>query len=35
MTDGKLLDLLMSNLVEPKCIQPTFIIDYPEILRLV
>lgn len=27
---GKLIDLLLSNFVEPKLIQPTFIIDYPE-----
>jgi len=29
---GQLLDGLMSNLVEPKIIQPTFIIDYPKII---
>jgi len=27
---GQLLDLLMSKLVEPKLIQPTFVIDYPK-----
>ncbi len=27
---GKLIDALLSNFVEPKLIQPTFIIDYPE-----
>ncbi|MFP4641269.1 MAG: lysine--tRNA ligase [Dehalococcoidia bacterium] len=27
---GKLIDGLLSNFVEPKLIQPTFIIDYPE-----
>ncbi len=26
---GKLLDVLVSNLVEPKLIQPTFLLDYP------
>ena len=26
---GKLLDLLVSNLVEPHLVQPTFLIDYP------
>ena len=26
---GKLFDILMSNLVEPKLIQPTFILEYP------
>jgi lysyl-tRNA synthetase class 2 len=28
-TRGKLIDTLLSNYVEPKLIQPTFIIDYP------
>lgn len=27
---GQILDLLMSKLVEPKLIQPTFVIDYPK-----
>ena len=27
---GQLLDLLMSKLVEPNLIQPTFVIDYPK-----
>ena len=27
---GQLLDALMSNLVEPKLINPTFVIDYPK-----
>ena len=27
---GQLLDLLMSELVEPKLIDPTFVIDYPK-----
>jgi lysyl-tRNA synthetase class 2 len=29
---GQMLDALMSNLVEPKLINPTFIIDYPKII---
>ena len=29
---GQLLDLLMSKLVEPKLIQPTFVIDYPKVI---
>ena len=27
---GQILDELMSQLVEPKLIQPTFVIDYPK-----
>ena len=27
---GQLLDALMSNLVEPKLINPTFVVDYPK-----
>ncbi len=27
---GQIIDLLMSKLVEPKLIQPTFVIDYPK-----
>ncbi len=29
---GQMLDALMSNLVEPKLINPTFIIDYPKLI---
>ena len=29
---GTIIDHLMSNLVEPKLIEPTFIIDYPKVI---
>ncbi len=32
LNTGQILDQLMSNLVEPKLIKPTFIIDYPKII---
>ena len=32
LNKGQLLDHLMSNLVEPKLIEPTFIIDYPKVI---
>ncbi len=32
MKFGQILDELMSQLIEPKLIQPTFIIDYPKII---
>jgi lysyl-tRNA synthetase, class II len=32
MNKGQMLDALMSNLIEPKLIKPTFIIDYPKVI---
>ncbi|MFL2998137.1 MAG: lysine--tRNA ligase [Candidatus Neomarinimicrobiota bacterium] len=32
LNKGQMLDALMSNLVEPKLIKPTFIIDYPKVI---
>ena len=32
LNKGQLLDHLMSNLVLPKLIEPTFIIDYPKVI---
>ena len=32
LNKGQILDALMSNLVEPKLIKPTFIIDYPKVI---
>jgi len=32
LNKGQMLDALMSNLVEPKLIKPTFVIDYPKVI---